>query len=223
MKTSLKAKNFCWFWGTVVALVLVLAVWLIYRFIQVAGLPEMPEGDLDAMLYLLMSERKAWISGIGQTLAGLGSGHRDGFAFAVVLAYIRQNEPTLRDPRPVQYVKYILVTLEKLYVTIIRGTPMMVQACIIYYGGFAIVKALMPGASVTQVNQVWSLFASALITVILNSAAYLAEVLRGGIDSVELGQKEAAFPGLYALAVYYPGGLPPGHTQQPPFHCQRVD
>lgn len=157
MKTSLKAKNFCWFWGTVVALVLVLAVWLIYRFIQVAGLPEMPEGDLDAMLYLLMSERKAWISGIGQTMAASVAGTGIGFAFAVVLAYIRQNEPTLRDPRPVQYVKYIMLTLEKLYVTIIRGTPMMVQACIIYYGGFSIVKALMPGASVTQVNQVWSL------------------------------------------------------------------
>lgn len=193
MKTSLKAKNFCWFWGAVAALVLVLAVWMIYRFIRVAGLPEMPEGDLDAMLYLLMSERKAWISGIGQTMAASVAGTGIGFAFAVVLAYIRQNEPTLRDPRPVQYVKYIMLTLEKLYVTIIRGTPMMVQACIIYYGGFSIVKALMPGASVTQVNQVWSLFASALITVILNSAAYLAEVLRGGIDSVEQGQKEAAF------------------------------
>ena len=154
MKTSLKAKNFCWFWGAVAALVLVLAVWLIYRFIRVAGLSEMPEGDLDAMLYLLMSERKAWISGIGQTMAASVVGTGIGFAFAVVLAYIRQNEPTLRDPRPVQYVKYIMLTLEKLYVTIIRGTPMMVQACIIYYGGFSIVKALMPGASVTQVNQV---------------------------------------------------------------------
>ena len=77
MKTSLKAKNFCWFWGAVAALVLVLAVWMIYRFIRVAGLPEMPEGDLDAMLYLLMSERKAWISGIGQTMAASVAGYGD--------------------------------------------------------------------------------------------------------------------------------------------------
>ena len=73
------------------------------RFIRVAGLPEMPEGDLDAMLYLLMSERKAWISGIGQTWR-LGSGHRDWFAFAVVAGLHPADEPTLRDPRPVQYV-----------------------------------------------------------------------------------------------------------------------
>lgn len=50
----------------------------------------------------------------------------------------------------------------------------------------------MPGATITEVNKVWSLFTSALITVFLNSAAYLAEVLRGGIDSVAAGQKEAA-------------------------------
>lgn len=192
MKTRLKAKDFFWFWAVITVLVVALAAWLIQRFIRVAGLPQMPEGDLDAMLYLLMSERKAWINGIGQTMAASAAGTGIGFGFALVLAYIRQNEPTLRDPRPVQYGKYILLTLEKLYVTIIRGTPMMVQACIIYYGGFAIVKAVMPGASVTEINQVWSLFASALITVFLNSAAYLAEVLRGGIDSVEQGQKEAA-------------------------------
>ena len=40
--------------------------------------------------------------------------------------------------------------LEMLYVAVIRGTPMMVQACIIYYSGFAAAKALMPGASITE-------------------------------------------------------------------------
>lgn len=73
---------------------------LIYRFIRVADLPEIPKGDLDAMLYLLMSRRKAWISGIGQTMAAAVAGTGVGFAFAVVLAYIRQNEPTLRDSDP---------------------------------------------------------------------------------------------------------------------------
>ena len=178
MKTSLEAKNFCLFWGTAAILLLALAAWLICRFVRAAGMDEMPAGDLDAMVYLLVNGRKAWINGIGQTMAASVAGTGIGFVFALALAYIRQNEPTLRDPRPLQYVKYILLTLEKLYVTVIRGTPMMVQACIIYYGGFSIAKALMPGASVTQINQVWSLFASALITVLLNSAAYLAEVLR---------------------------------------------
>ena len=41
MKTSLKAKDFCWFWGAAAVLILALAAWLIYRFVQVAGLPEM--------------------------------------------------------------------------------------------------------------------------------------------------------------------------------------
>lgn len=110
MKTGLKAKDFCLFWGVVAVLGLAAAAWLIYRFIRVTGLSEIPEGDLDAMLYLLMSERKAWVGGIGQTMAASAAGTGIGFAFAVVLAYIRQNEPTLRDPGPVRYVKYILLT-----------------------------------------------------------------------------------------------------------------
>lgn len=89
-------------------------------------------------------------------------------------------------------MKYIMLTLEKLYVTIIRGTPLMVQACIIYYRlchceGFD--AGYVRHASQSGLVAV----CSALITVILNSAAYLAGVLRGGIDSVEQGQKEAAF------------------------------
>ena len=50
MKTGLKAKDFCLFWGVVAVLGLAAAAWLIYRFIRVTGLSEIPEGDLDAML-----------------------------------------------------------------------------------------------------------------------------------------------------------------------------
>lgn len=69
---------------------------------------------------------------------------------------------------------------------------MMVQACIVYYGGFMLTRAAMPNASITEVNRTWSFFTAALITVSLNSAAYLAEVLRGGIESLDKGQREAA-------------------------------
>lgn len=51
----------------------------------------------------------------------------------------------------------------------------------------------MQGASITEINRAWSFFTAALITVSLNSAAYLAEVLRGGVEALERGQKEAAW------------------------------
>ncbi|HQQ89879.1 MAG TPA: amino acid ABC transporter permease, partial [Oscillospiraceae bacterium] len=46
--------------------------------------------------------------------------------------------------------------------------------------------------TITEINYVWSAFMAGLITVSLNSTAYLAEVLRGGIESIDSGQMEAA-------------------------------
>ena len=67
---------------------------------------------------------------------------------------------------------------------------MMVQALILYYFGFGLFKRT--DMTVTEINNVWSFFISGLCTVSLNSTAYLAEVLRGGIQSIDAGQTEAA-------------------------------
>ncbi len=71
----------------------------------------------------------------------------------------------------------ILNALAKIYLTIIRGTPTMVQLLIIYYVVFAS----------TNVSKVFV----AIIAFGLNSAAYVAEVVRSGIMSVDPGQFEA--------------------------------
>ena len=66
----------------------------------------------------------------------------------------------------------------------------IVDAPIFETSGFGIFKST--GMTVTEINQVWSFFISGLMTVSLNSTAYLAEVLRGGIESIDHGQTEAA-------------------------------
>jgi polar amino acid transport system substrate-binding protein len=71
----------------------------------------------------------------------------------------------------------ILNALCQLYLTIIRGTPTMVQLLMIYYVVFA-------SANVSKVFV-------AIIAFGLNSAAYLAEVVRSGIMSIDKGQMEA--------------------------------
>lgn len=65
------------------------------------------------------------------------------------------------------------------YVTIIRGTPLLVQLLIMYYVIFAEYRA-MPKIIV------------AAVAFSLNSGAYISEIIRGGIESVSSGQKEAA-------------------------------
>ena len=69
--------------------------------------------------------------------------------------------------------------IANLYVTIIRGTPLLVQLLIMYYVIFAEYRA-MPKIIV------------AAVAFSLNSGAYISEIIRGGIESVSSGQKEAA-------------------------------
>ncbi|WP_079507529.1 amino acid ABC transporter permease [Mesobacillus jeotgali] len=66
------------------------------------------------------------------------------------------------------------------YIEFFRGTPMIVQAMVIYYG-----SALAFGVNI-------DVMAAALIVVSINTGAYMAEIVRGGIVSVDKGQFEAA-------------------------------
>lgn len=77
--------------------------------------------------------------------------------------------------------------LADIYIDIIRGTPLMVQTMIIFYG---LSQALRPlGFS-------WGLiggaFTAGAVTLSLNAGAYMAEIIRGGIEAVDKGQMEAA-------------------------------
>ena len=67
------------------------------------------------------------------------------------------------------------------YIEVFRGTPMMVQAMVIYWG-----YAFMMG------GQTLPLIPSAIIIVSINTGAYIAEIVRGGIIGIDQGQFEAA-------------------------------
>lgn len=75
------------------------------------------------------------------------------------------------------------------YSTIFRGTPLLVQLFLLYYGVGMI-------AWVKEVPLVWWLFSdgtrTAILAITLNSGAYVSEVFRGGFQSVPKGQIEAA-------------------------------
>lgn len=67
----------------------------------------------------------------------------------------------------------------KIYVSVFRGTPCLVQLFIIYFGGPQIGIELEP-------------FAAAVIGLGMNIAAYMSESIRGAIDNVDPGQEEGA-------------------------------
>jgi polar amino acid transport system permease protein len=74
----------------------------------------------------------------------------------------------------------VLGGIAKGYVWVFRGTPLLVQLIIIYTG--------LPQLGLVRL----SVFESAIVGLALNEAAYLSEILRGGILSVGPGQKDAA-------------------------------
>ncbi len=102
-----------------------------------------------------------------------------GIALGVVVAIVRstwdKNAETMRRG-PGRAVMRMLNSVCKLYITIVRGTPVVVQLMIMYYIVFA-----------SSRNGVMI----AVLAFGINSGAYVAEIIRGGIMSVDNGQFEA--------------------------------
>ena len=80
-----------------------------------------------------------------------------------------------------------LQAFSKLYITVIRGTPMLVQLYIVYY---QLSFIQYPSGTIWGVDMERAI--PCIIALSLNSAAYIAEVFRAGIQAVDVGQMEAA-------------------------------
>ncbi|WP_458414794.1 amino acid ABC transporter permease [Schinkia sp. CFF1] len=87
-------------------------------------------------------------------------------------------------PTPERGMKKVLLkiinAILSIYIEFFRGTPMIVQAMVIYYG-----SALAFGVDVDRT-------AAAIFIVAINTGAYMSEIVRGGIVSIDKGQFEAA-------------------------------
>ena len=105
--------------------------------------------------------------GIKYTLGISLFGTLIGFVIACLLGTIRSIKIKPNDLPFVKGIKIVSNTIIKTYVTVFRGTPMMVQAMIIYYGLVGILK--------------WSPITAGLVIVSINTGAYLTEVIKDGI------------------------------------------
>lgn len=80
--------------------------------------------------------------------------------------------------------KNILIrNIIKFYISIMRGTPLMLQLMVVYFGPYYIFGLTLPRG-----YRFWAV----IIGFVLNYAAYFAEIYRGGIESMPIGQYEAA-------------------------------
>ena len=74
----------------------------------------------------------------------------------------------------------ILKYFASIYIEIIRGTPLLLQLFIVYFG-----SDLLFGIKLNE-------YVSGIVAVSLNSGAYVAEIMRSGIEAIDRGQSEAA-------------------------------
>lgn len=75
--------------------------------------------------------------------------------------------------------KGVLYSISTTFVEVIRGTPIIVQALWIYYA-FPMISPVSPGKIL-----------AAIIAIAINSGAYIAEIVRGSVESIDPGQREA--------------------------------
>ena len=102
-----------------------------------------------------------------------------GIALGVIVALVRSSYDTLKDELKGGFGKGLLSFFNQIcgiYLTVIRGTPVVVQLMIIYFVIFA-----------SSNNKIMV----AVLAFGINSGAYVAEIIRGGIMSVDRGQFEA--------------------------------
>ena len=119
------------------------------------------------------------LSGVGNTMLIALTGTVAGLAIGLLTGIVR-TAPFSRNGF-VRALHRILNAVIAVYVEIFRGTPMMVQAMVIYWGyAFATGGSTLP------------LIPSGILSVSINTGAYMAEIVRGGIISIDKGQFEGA-------------------------------
>ena len=77
----------------------------------------------------------------------------------------------------------VVSAVTRFFINILRGTPLMLQIMVVYYG-----PNLLLGLNIPRSWRFWV----AITAFIVNYAAYFAEIYRGGIESIPVGQYEAA-------------------------------
>ena len=121
-----------------------------------------------------------FLQGAGTTLLIAITGTLIGFAIGLVIGIVR-TIPLDAKSSPVKRILLKVVNaILTVYIEVFRGTPMIVQAMVLFYG-FAAATGISPDTTI-----------AGIVIVSINTGAYMAEIVRGGILSIDRGQFEAA-------------------------------
>ena len=128
----------------------------------------------------------AYVTGIRNTLILAVAATLAGCLIGLVCGVLNTIPYTQNDPPAKRFFLKLLRVLIRVYVEVFRGTPMVLQAVFIFYG----LPYFTDGA--VAFKGMTGIWAAALLVVSINTGAYMAESVRGGIISIDPGQTEGA-------------------------------
>lgn len=125
----------------------------------------------------------SYLTGMRNTLVLALVGTVIGCIIGFVCGVLNTIPYTERNPLPKRIILKLVRVIVRVYVEVFRGTPMVLQAVFIYYG--------LPyfTDNAVKFTNIWL---AAMIVVSINTGAYMAESVRGGIISIDPGQTEGA-------------------------------
>ena len=140
----------------------------------------LPESYWGRIVYILQQYGPSFLKGAGVSmwlaLVGTLFGCIIGFVVGIIQTIPEERNDPVGKRVLIRIIKFIMAC----YVEFFRGTPMMAQAMFIYFGSSYLFNINM------------SMWFAAILIVSINTGAYMAETVRGGILSVDPGQTEGA-------------------------------
>ena len=128
----------------------------------------------------------AYFTGIRNTLVLAVVATLIGCVIGLLCGILNTIPYTRQDPPVKRFFLKLLRALIRIYVEVFRGTPMVLQAVFIFYG----LPYFTDGA--VAFKGMGGIWVAAIIVVSINTGAYMAESVRGGIISIDPGQTEGA-------------------------------
>ena len=155
-----------------------------------------PSNSLDWMLFIMKKYAALFIEGTWITLYVAVIGTVAGFLLGYLVGIIQDLEINREDNLLKRGLIRLLKAISFIYVEIFRGTPMIVQGMIIYYGLLQMDVKIAP-------------IAAGILVTLLNTGSYMSETVRAGIKSIDNGQREGALAlGMSPIAAMFQVILP---------------
>ncbi len=174
-----------------------------FDFIQTGN----PSGSLEWIIFFAVKYKDSFIQGTIATLYVAIIGTIIGFVLGFIIGIVDDFTISEDDGIFKKIFMGLFKGINKVFVEIFRGTPMIVQGMVVYYG-------------LRQMGVPLSAITAGIAVTLLNTGAYMAETVRGGIKSIHIGQREGAYAmGMSPIATMFYVVLPQAFRNIIPEMC----